>query len=71
MLIYFQIIYWYHRSLVNDSLVRVSCLLATKRLEGNHTYDVLAKTMVTKFDKNNKISHTTTDNEENVVKSFK
>lgn len=59
---------------INDSLVRVSCLLAIERLEGKHTYDVLAKTMeavYTEFEINNKISHTTTDNGSNFVKSFK
>ncbi|KAL4088662.1 hypothetical protein QTP88_023749 [Uroleucon formosanum] len=53
--------------------ITVSCLLAIKRLEGKHTYDVLAKTMeavYTEFEINNKISHTTADNGSNFVKSF-
>uniref|UniRef100_A0A2S2Q5J0 Uncharacterized protein n=1 Tax=Sipha flava TaxID=143950 RepID=A0A2S2Q5J0_9HEMI len=59
---------------INNSLIRVSCLLGIKRLKGKHTYDVLAKkngSLYTKFDTNNKISHTITDNVSNFVKSYK
>ncbi|XP_029348038.1 uncharacterized protein LOC115034755 [Acyrthosiphon pisum] len=57
-----------------STLERVSCLLAIRRLEGKHSYDVLAKSMesvYTEFEINNKISYSTTDNGSNFVKSFK
>lgn len=55
------------------SLERESCLLAIRRLKGSHTYDLLVRTMesiYTKFNINDKVIYTTTDNGSNFVKCF-
>ncbi|CAI6370890.1 unnamed protein product [Macrosiphum euphorbiae] len=57
-----------------ENLSRKSVLLTIKRLDGRHTFDVLAAAMESvyiKFEILNKISFTTTDNGSNFVKSFK
>lgn len=57
-----------------ENLIRKSVLLTVKRLDGRHTFYVLAGAMESvylKFEILNKISFTTTDNGSNFVKSFK
>jgi len=56
------------------SLQRSTRLLALRRLEGSHTYDILAKAMdevYTEYEIADKLSYYTTDNGSNFVKCFK
>lgn len=60
---------WY-----DEDLQRNTSLLAIRRLEGSHTFEMLAKYMdnvYTEFEISDKIAYTTTDNGSNFVKSFK
>ncbi|XP_060858223.1 uncharacterized protein LOC132935644 isoform X1 [Metopolophium dirhodum] len=59
---------------INEDLSRSTRLLALRRLEGSHTYDILAKAMdavYTEFEISDKLSYCTTDNGSNFVKCFK
>ncbi|KAL4105084.1 hypothetical protein QTP88_020359 [Uroleucon formosanum] len=61
-------------SWINDDLSRTTCLLAIKQIQGTHTFEVLAKAMVSvyvTFGIIDKIDFSTMDNGSNFVKSFK
>ncbi|XP_050522884.1 uncharacterized protein LOC126895259 [Daktulosphaira vitifoliae] len=59
---------------INEDNSRTNCLLALKRLEGSHTYDILAKCMdsiYTSYEISDKVHFCTTDNGSNFVKCFR
>uniref|UniRef100_A0A336MR45 CSON005780 protein n=1 Tax=Culicoides sonorensis TaxID=179676 RepID=A0A336MR45_CULSO len=58
----------------NISLLRKSCTLSCTRIEGRHTYDILAKEIhntIVKYNITQNATHTVTDNASNFGKAFR
>lgn len=59
---------------MKDGLERLSCLKAIQHITGKQSFNVLAEhieSIYTKFDMNDKITYSITDNGSNFVKSFR